>query len=88
MLSHQYLRAPYTIKKTVNILKPNIYVPIFEEIFDAKSPTQVPSKFWSKFIVLKMFNPDAVVAVAIVWAECSPEDWIFDQNFDRSPHTR
>ena len=35
-----------------------------------------------------MFDPDAAVAVALVLAKCSPEDWIFDQNFDRSPHTR
>ena len=62
--------------------------PIFDKIFDTILPTHVPSKFWSKFIVLKMFDPDAAVAVALVLAKCSPEDWIFDPNFDRSPHTR
>ena len=35
-----------------------------------------------------MFDPDAAVAVALVLAKCSPEYWIFDQNFDRSPHSR
>ena len=35
-----------------------------------------------------MFDPDAAVAVALVLAECSPEDWIYDQNFDKSPHAR
>ena len=35
-----------------------------------------------------MFDQDAAVAVALVLAKCSPEDWIFDQNFDRSPQTR
>ena len=35
-----------------------------------------------------MFDPNAAVAVDLVLAKCSPEDWIFDQNFDRSPHTR
>ena len=34
-----------------------------------------------------MFDPDAAIAVARVLAKCSPEDWIFDQNFDRNPHT-
>ena len=61
---------------------------IFDKIFDAILLTHVPSKFWSKFIVLKMFDPDAAVAVALVLAKCSLEDWIFDQNFDRSTHTR
>ena len=60
--------------------------PIFDKIFDAILPTHVPSKFWSKFIVLKIFDPDA--DIALVLAKCSPEDWIFAQNFDRSPHTR
>ena len=35
-----------------------------------------------------MFEPDVAVAVALVLAKCSPEGWIYDQNFDRNPHTR
>ena len=62
--------------------------PIFDKIFDAILPTHVPSKFWSKFVVLKMFDPDAAVAVALVLSKCSPEDWIFYPNFNKSPHTR
>ena len=61
--------------------------PIFYKVFDTKLATHVPSKFWPKFIVFKMFDPDAAVAVALVFAKCSPEVWIFDQYFDSKPHT-
>ena len=69
------LRAPYAIKKkkkTVKILKQKWTFNF--KIFDAILPTHVPSNFLSKFIVLKTFDPDAAVAVALVLAKCSPED--------------
>ena len=62
--------------------------PIFDKIFDSILPTHVPSKFWSKFIVLKMFDPDAAVTVALVLAKCSPENWIFLFKILTGAHTR
>ena len=73
-------------KKNSQYLEAKNGRPIFDKIFDALLPTHVPSKFWSKFIVLKMFDPDADIAVALVLAKCSRENWIFYQNFDGSPH--
>ena len=75
-------KGPHTRSKNSQYFEAKNGRPIFDKIFDAILPTHVPSKF----IALKMFDPDAAVAVALVLAKCSPEDWIFNQNFDRSPH--
>ena len=77
-----HVKDPILDKKNSQYFEAKNGRPIFDKIFDAILPAHVPSKFWSKFIVLKMFDPDAAVAVALVLAKCSPEDWIFDQNFD------
>ena len=87
-LSMSPIKGPHTRSKKQSIFWSKKWTSNFDKIFDAILHIHVPSKFWSKFIVLKMFDPDATVAIALVLAKCSPEDWIFDQNFDRSPHTR
>ena len=64
-----YLKGPiHDQKKNSQYFEAKNRRPIFDKIFDAILPTHVPSKFRSKFIVLKMFDPDAAVAVAPILA--------------------